>query len=312
MLNLKEFLVGEKNLVVDFKEKLGYGPGLARIIDTEKGVDYVFQDSYSRTTSFNPFSIKENSILGVYDRKSEVFYFVSDVEKRYTRVDYSDVENYCIEEDVKTAIVELVNNSIISKIGNNKELVHVDLGEENLPNKNSVRSTAIRLFLNGESVDDFAYANFNITDIFRDIDMLVDYIQDKESTVEKLACKFIEEKRESIYRTLFRNEEIYKVLEDLNNDEDYVQLKMMNEVLGNSEFKTVNVLYKKDGKEMKFKLKNKRRLSSLEDSILSNNIVDKKDLLEFQKEFRDKRGLDYIEPEHIEQITHGRKVLYQR
>lgn len=312
MLKLKEFLVGNKNLVVDFRDKLGYGPGLARIIDTEKGLDYVFEDSYSRETSFNPFSIKENSMLGIYNRNTGVFYFESEFKRKYTKVDYSDLETLCIDVDIQKALIEKVNNSIISKIGNNKKLLKIKDEDVEACNMEALQKKAERMFFYDSTVDMFSYARFDIADIYSDINTLTDYILNAKDTIERLAIQFIEENKKTIYSTMRSNDIISKILEDLHENEEYMNIKKMNEFFGNSEFKTVNVLYKKDGNEIKFKMKNVRKFSTLNDSFLSSYIVDKKDYDKFRESFRDEKELDYIHPEYIEEITHGRRVLYKK
>ena len=79
--------------------------------------------------------------------------------------------------------------------------------------------------------------------------------------------------------------------------------------------KTLNVAYKKDGKEMKFKVEGNPHVSnSTEDFYISNyKICNNSDRELFKKTFNnnDKYGED-IYLQNIESITYGRKVLYKK
>ena len=63
---------------------------------------------------------------------------------------------------------------------------------------------------------------------------------------------------------------------------------------------------------MKFKINTRIYLYGKDATISSCKIQSLKDRETFENTFKDKRGLDYIEPEYIEEITHGKKVLYKK
>lgn len=63
---------------------------------------------------------------------------------------------------------------------------------------------------------------------------------------------------------------------------------------------------------MKFKIEAKVFLNDKTDVISSYKIQSTKDRKQFRDTFRDKRGSDYIEPDYIQEITYGKKVLYKK
>lgn len=113
-------------------------------------------------------------------------------------------------------------------------------------------------------------------------------------------------------KTIVNNKKIKECIESISNDADYIRTKELNSIFANKDLKTVTINYKKDGNEMKFKIETRVFLSDKDDTISSYNIQPLKDRKTFKNTFKDKRGLDYIEPEYIEEITHGKKVLYKK
>lgn len=311
MLNLKEFLESNKTMMVDEKGNRDYADSLAKIQNIEEGIDYIFGDLYCRGKRFNPLKLDKNDFLGLYNKKTGVFYF----ENSYYAKNEILKHDSLTVSDLGTLVKEInesINNKIVEKINNGK--INLDIEPENYdkPEDYMIENKAKRLFLRGESINFTSYATFEIKHYSEYFDTIIDFIVNKEKTIDEISDKYIEDNKGSIYRIIKINQEAYNLMQDMEKDPDYVQTRKLNEIFMNRDIKSINIKYVKDGEEMKFKIENRVFLEDKNDTISSYNIISSKERDKFRSTFKDKRDLNYIESEYIEEITYGKKVLYKR
>ena len=311
MIKLKEFLKSNESTIIEEKEGRNYSIALAKMYNYTKDMVYIFMDDYCRGGDFNPLKLEKGSFLGIYSTSEEVFYFESNYRREFCRVDVSDL-NCSTLSDLATELVKEVNNKIVEKVENDESRLNVDLNEVRLMEEYGIEDNARRRLLRNSDVNMESYASYSIDRVEDSFDTLLDCIRDKENTIEKEANNYIEENKNKIYSTIVNNKKIKECIESISNDADYIRTKELNSIFANKDLKTVTINYKKDGNEMKFKIETRVFLSDKDDTISSYNIQPLKDRKTFKNTFKDKRGLDYIEPEYIEEITHGKKVLYKK
>lgn len=311
MINLKEFLESDKTTISGEKQGWGYRTTLAKIFNRTKDVVYILKNEYSKSDDFNPFEIEERSFMGIYYIEKNTFYFKNNLEFEYRNLDLSNL-NYYILTEVKKEFVKEVNKKIIEKVNNDETKLGVNIEDVELNDDSYVENNARRIFLKDYEVEIDSYASYGIESMEKDFDTIVNYIKDNKETVEKESSAYIEENKNEIYRIINANKRTLELMKTFEQDEDYIKIRELNKIFGNKDYKTLNIYYKQDDNEMKFKIEARAFLENKTSTISSYNIQSPKDREKFRDTFKDKRGLDYIEPDYIQEITYGKKVLYKK
>ena len=311
MINLKEFLESDKTTISGEKQGWGYRTTLAKIFNRTKDVVYILKNEYSKSDDFNPFEIEERSFMGIYYIEKNTFYFKNNLEFEYRNLDLSNL-NYYILTEVQKEFVKEVNKKIIEQVNNDETKLGVNIEDVELNDDSYVENNARRIFLKDYEVEIDSYASYGIESMEKDFDTIVNYIKDNKETVEKESSAYIEENKNEIYRIINANKRTLELMKTFEQDEDYIKIRELNKIFGNKDYKTLNIYYKQDDNEMKFKIEARAFLENKASTISSYNIQSPKDRKKFRDTFKDKRGLDYIEPDYIQEITYGKKVLYKK
>lgn len=309
MINLKEFL--ESNETVMVEKGVKYPLALAKIYNETEDMVYILKTRYNKGNNFNPYNINERCFIGIYYIEKNIFYFENRYEPQFGGLNLSNL-NYSFLEDVQKELVEKVNEKIVEKINNDESKLDINMKDLELNDDSYIKKGAIAIFLQNSKVEINSYANYNIRNANDDFDIVVNYIKNNKRTVEEESLNYIEKNKNEIYKEINTNKRVLEYMKVVEQDEDYIEIRKLNRVFGSEEFKTLNIYYKQNENEMKFKIESGELLYGKNDTISSYNIKPTKDREKFQEIFKDKNGYDDIKPDYIQEITYGKKVLYKK
>lgn len=305
MLNLKSFLVSNDSVVAQNSSRV-----LVKVEHPSKDIIFVMEERFANNGEFNPFKM-DTQCLGLYNVKEDMFLFTDDLEIRYSDLDLNNL-NVSNLEELKVEIESKVNEALISKIGKDENEVYVELKEYEKISDDVARSRAEDMFINDIELKEFSYADYVMNEIQYDITPFINYIIYPNLAIEEEADKYIEKNKKYIYRDMELNKRIQKYIEEIKNDEYAKSLKEMATIFNDSSIKTFNIHYKKDDKEMTFKVSNHIRLDRVDDTISATIILNAKEEKIFRDKFEEEGRWTFIIPKYIEEITYGKKILYKK
>ena len=151
--------------------------------------------------------------------------------------------------------------------------------------------------------------------VYFDYIKLIKALYNKEALIIEEVDNFINDKKnkECMYYTITKNYYVNKYIEELKQDNAILKLKEIYQALRDKSKKSLNVTYKKDGKDMTFKIEGNPHISNFKE-IDTWRIINNTDRKQFEQTFKNEnswRSPD-IELEYIDTITYGKKVLYQK
>ena len=310
MINLKEFLKNDNATTLKSD-----GTVLFKVCNIEKDMIYVFTDTFSSTNQFNPFRIKDSSFLGLYYITEDKFFFPSKYTLSYwtkyadkdEEISISDLEVLCLS-DVVNEIKDLVIKRLVEAVGNDESKLNIDKNDVELTNENRIKDYATRLFLRNEDIEINKYLHqYNLKDGETSFETIVKFLRDKDNAISEEVNNFLDKNKENIYKDIVFNKKVIEYTKLLKDKPEYIRTRELNKVFLNRDLKTVNILYREDDKEMKFKIDNKSVLGYTNDTISYWHIKSLKEREEFRKAFK-----GHIEQKNIIQITHGKDTLYKR
>lgn len=316
MVKLVDFLNSEDGVIFyNHKNDDRYSVAFSKMLTRYPGIIYVFKQTYCENEVFNPFDM-DNSFFGVYHKNTNTLYIEDKVGMIYISKynEYITLDGMdCLElYDVKNELVEEVNSKILNLIGFNKLKLGLDKNDiKEIDQKHAVNK-AKRMYISGEAIDKDVYAKYKIGDIRYSLGDIIKYIDDKEYFIDSTTHRYIRENSVQIYSDIEFIETLEMEMERLNSDEDANVRRKIELVFSDRSRKTLNITYKKDGKEMIFKIENKA--SVVRDNYISvYYIVNAKD--------RDLFGATYVDedrfsveiiPKYIESISYGKNILYKK
>ena len=306
MLKLKSFL-NCNDSIVSVKESSRV---FIKVEHPSKEIIYVLEEKFSNSGEFNPLNM--NAVFfGIYVIKSNTFIFETELDVKYCNVDLSEL-NVSTLSEIKEEIESKVNDLLAYKVNKNKERVHVELKKYEVITDEAMKSIAERKFINGVKIFNGYSASYSINNLKYRIDLLVDYLINSEITIDKEVEEYIENNKKDIYREIELNERIIKYLDSIKEDTYIQNLQRMATVFNDENIKSLNIHYKEDEKEMKFKISNSVLLEDRNDTISISNIINADEFKQFKELFSKEDYYTSINPRCIEKITYGKKILFEK
>lgn len=289
-----------------------YNLAITKMSKNEK-LDFIFcQGNFIR----GGLERKKLEYAGIYNKVDckiyDIQYILNDkLEKNAFKDIGFDALKDKFTKSVNKKIKEKINNDI-----NNIKIKSVDDVKDFFVKKNlqqlkdfdsSQKEQARDNFFKDIQVEDVVFnPHYSIT--YFD-SLIIQYIMDKEKTVNDVANDWIEKGQENIFYIFKRNEKIKKELKDIYNDKDneFYIAKDIIKAMKDTDYKTVNVTTTIDGKELTFKTE-ASGFRYYQRSYGVYNII-ASDRSKFEELYG--RYSKYT-PKDITNITYSRKTVYEK
>ena len=330
-IDFKAFLEGEKNTVAINNWKDSYIVYFKT--NLTDNLTLIYHQRYSKYPFYN--AIKDEKVNMIYNNINNTLYTIgyeygqNVLELEGLKVlSISEFGNN-LENEINERIIKIVNNDV-----NNLNLSDEELDEYNKyilegnEDYKEYKSCAINYYTGDKDVNLNSYASFefdkrcyyscdrNISDYYIGFEGLniIKAINNKDAFINEHVNTIVSKYKKSLYVTIFKNNKIVEFMNELKQDNTLNTVREIQSILNSENMKTFNINYKKDGKEMTFKIEGNTHIYSCGGYHISTySICNRKDRDTFEDLFKVDRWRETnIYLNNIESITYGRKVLYKK
>lgn len=269
------------------------------------------QKTYIRNNqNLRPSMDESFEFAGIYNKKDDKFYLTSYGLRKLLKE-----EDEGKDFELSFLIIQRIQEIVGNDYNNIKDYINEDSSFKNSIDKyitdlekDTKYQEAKSEFLRGVKPEEIVYKPYlpetNITK-----ENLVDYLEDGEEFIDKMAKDYISKNKDSIKLSLLKNEKIKMTLTNLYNMPEHpIHLtKKLKDALKSGDYKTVNVTIKKNEVEFTFKTGIRSLMVDQTDSYYSTYDIVAPDRASFEKIYGKHEGYTISD---IEKVTYGKKVIY--
>ena len=331
-IDFKAFLEGEKNTVAINSWKDSYIVFFKTNLTSN--LVLIYEENYNILPIYNPF--KKDEVSMIYNKVDNTLYVKSKYSYNENVTNFNNL-NLIYLSGFKKSLEQDINNSIIKLIDNNVD--NLNLSDAEIEEYNNYilkgnedykeyKSCAINYYTGDKDVNLNSYASFEfdkrcyyscdrkISDYYIGFEGLniIKAINNKDAFINEHVNTIVSKYKKNLYVTIFKNNKIVEFMNELKQDKTLNTVRKIQSILNSENMKTFNINYKKDGKEMTFKIEGNTHISNCGGyHIDTYSICNRKDRDTFEDLFKVDRWRETnIYLNNIESITYGRKVLYKK
>lgn len=264
----------------------------------------IYLDNFKRTHYLSIESEDIGHVLGLYDKKLNMFYFVDGYEyEKLIKYD-SHFSLYpklsAIKAGAKTSFDKLLNQKIDNQKDNLKNIT-----ADYIDTLNDWQIKRLKI----EIEKDIIYGDSATSEFHKEYEynienqQLINLLVDKQNEIERATTEYLLKHAESISHQLHKADYYKSYALFLKTDPVFQKRKKIIQSLNRSNMKTVNVLYLIDGEELQFKV-----TPNVQDmkEIYSYNITP----LAQRNKFEEYTTQDIL-LDNIIRLTYGKKIIYE-